>query len=110
MDMVIKNAIESVRAELEDLQISLSDTKAERKAIRHAISGGNAIVSLIESYHGFEWADKIGSEASQQTVNELVRREAWLDREISRFRDAIKARTISLTKYEMKAESEKQNA
>ena len=107
MDMVIKNAIEAVRTELEDLQISLSDAKAERKGIRRAISGGNSIVSLIESYHGFEWADTIGSETSQQVVNQLVKREAWLDREISRFKDAIKTRTVSLARYEMKAEAEK---
>jgi len=106
MNDEIRSAMEQVREELDTYIVSLSDTKTERRAIRQAIIGGNAITNVIESYHGSEWADKIGSEMSQQIVNELARREAWLDREISRFKDTIKTLTANLTKYEAIAEAE----
>ncbi len=103
MNDEIKRAIEQVKQELEGLQVSLSDAKAERKAVRQAINGANTITQVIESYHGIEWADEIGSEDSQKIAATLVRREAWLDREIARYKDAVKARTASLTKYEIAA-------
>jgi len=101
MDEVIKNAIKQVRAELEEFQVSLSDAKAERKAIRQAINGTNTVTMVIESYHGFSWADEIGTVESQATSGKLAKREAWLDREIGRFKEVIKVRNASLSKYEI---------
>jgi hypothetical protein len=93
-------AIEKTRAELAEMVIASADAKAERRAIRQAINGGNAIVQVIESYHGFSWADEIGSNATQETVNKLVKRGAWLDREIARFKNAIKIMTKNLEIYD----------
>lgn len=107
MNDEIRNAMEQVREELDAFIVSLSDTKTERRAVRAAIIGGNVVTCLIESYHGFDWADKIGSEAQQQIVNDLVRREAWLDREIARFKEAIKVRMANLAKYEAMEAAEK---
>jgi len=82
------------------MELSIADAKSERGAVLHAIRGSTAITMVIESYHGFPWADEIGTVESQAITSSLVRRAAWLDREIKKYKAAIKSMTNNLNSYE----------
>jgi hypothetical protein len=101
----IMEAMEKTRADLSEMEISLANAKAERKGLRQAIGAGNTITQVIESYHGFDWADEIGTVESQEIVNKLVRRKSHVNREIGRFKAAIKVMTKNLEIYEVTCEN-----
>lgn len=88
------------------MEVSLSDAKAERKALRQGITAGNTITMIVESYHGFPWADEIGTVESQAITNKLVRREAHINREIARFKEAIKVMSKSLENYDVRVKQD----
>jgi len=105
-DENILNALLQVRADLAEMEISFSDAKAERKSLRQAITAGNTITMIIESYHGFPWADEIGTETMQATTKELVRRESHINREIAKYKAAIKTMTKNMESYDVRAKQD----
>lgn len=100
MKQEILDAIEQTKKEIEQAEIYMADAKAERTAVRKAINAGNVIVMVLESYHGIPWADELGTEATQQLTENLVRREAHLNREIARLKAAIRIMNANIETYE----------
>lgn len=94
---------QDIQADLDRCYGAISDGKSELKNLRKAISGYNAGVTIIESYHGIDWADEIGTDATQEIAAKLARREAFVVREIGKLKGRIKTLEKSLEKWGVNA-------
>lgn len=98
----IKAAREQAEVQLEDFHRNIAIAKAERGHVRQGLAAANTLTLVIESYHGSEWADEIGTVESQSITDRLISREAYITREIEKMKTSVKILEKNIEIYQVR--------